>query len=287
MNNLKYFNTIDKEIWLTENDRDNLRVSYRTKEVISSVRSPFQQIHIIDSYDFGRCLVLDGVMQTTEFDGYIYNEMISHIPIVTHPSPKDMLIIGGGDCGAANEVTKYEYVQRIDMVEIDELVVKECMKHIPGIVGSASHDKRVNFIFDDGIKFIRTRKNYYDIIIIDSSDPVGPAEELFSESFYINAKQSLKSDGILVCQSQSPFFNKDILYKINNTLKIHFNIVKTYIAVVPSYPGGFWSFTMASLRYHPDKADTSRLAKNTKYINEEIFKSCFKLPNFIKEIIDL
>lgn len=286
MIDLDYLKNIDGEKWFVEDDRDNLKVAYRVKDVISSVKSPFQQIDIIDSYDFGRCLILDGVMQTNEMDGYIYNEMISHVPVVTHPSAKDVLVIGGGDCGAVNEITKYECPQRIDMVEIDELVVKECIKHIPSIAGNAPYDKRVNFIFDDGIEFVKNRREMYDVIIIDSSDPVGPAEDLFSEKFYINAKNCLRPDGILVCQSESPFFYKDIMQRTYRFLCNHFNIVRTYIAVVPSYPGGLWSFTIASQKYDPLKADTDRIVKNTKYINEEIFKSCFMLPNFMKELFE-
>jgi len=226
-------------------------------------------------------------MQTNEMDGYIYNEMISHVPLVTHPSPKDVLVIGGGDCGAVSEITKYSCPQKIDMVEIDEFVVKECIKHIPSIAGNAPHDERVNFIFDDGIEFVRNRKEMYDVIIIDSSDPVGPAEDLFSEKFYIDAKNCLRPYGILVCQSESPFFYKDTLQRTYRFLCNHFNIVRTYKAVVPSYPGGLWSFTIASQEYDPLNAATDRLAKTTKYINEEIFKSCFDLPNFMKEMLEL
>jgi len=286
MINLDYLKNIDGEMWFVENDRNNLKVAYRIKDVISSVKSQFQQIDIIDTYDFGRCLILDGVMQTNEMDGYIYNEMISHVPLVTHPSPKDVLVIGGGDCGAVSEITKYSCPQKIDMVEIDEFVVKECIKHIPSIAGNAPHDERVNFIFDDGIEFVRNRKEMYDVIIIDSSDPVGPAEDLFSEKFYIDAKNCLRPDGILVCQSESPFFYKDTLQRTYRFLCNHFNIVRTYKAVVPSYPGGLWSFTIASQEYDPLNAATDRLAKTTKYINEEIFKSCFMLPNFMKELFE-
>lgn len=286
MINLDYLKNIDGELWFIENDRDNLKVGYRVKEVISSVKSPFQQIDIIDTYDFGRCLILDGAMQTTELDGYIYNEMISHVPLVTHPSPRDILVIGGGDCGAVSEITKYAFPQKIDMVEIDELVVRESVKHIPSIAGNAPHDKRVNFIFDDGVEYVKNRKNMYDVIIIDSSDPVGPAENLFSEKFYIDAKNCLRPDGILVCQSESPVFYKDILKRTYKFLCSHFDIVRTYMAVVPSYPGGFWTFTIASQKYDPLNADTTRLVKNTRYINEGIFRSCFELPNFMKEIFE-
>jgi len=283
----KYLKEIDGEMWLVEDERDNMKLYYRIKEVISSKKSPFQQVNIIDSYDFGRCLVLDGVMQTTELDGYIYNEMISHIPAVTHEEPQDVLVIGGGDCGVVNELIKYKNLRTIDMVEIDEIVVKECIQNIPAISGNSSKDDRVNFIFDDGIKFAKNKSRYYDIAIVDSSDPVGPAEALFTEDFYISLKNSLKDDGIMVCQSQSPIFHKEVLKRTHTILKKHFPIVRTYKAVVPSYPGGMWSFTLASLKYDPLKANIEKLAKGTKYINSEIFISCFNLPNFMKKELEL
>lgn len=278
----KFLEKINGETWLIEDERDNMKLYYRLKDIISSKKSPFQQVNIVDSYDFGRCLVLDGVIQTTELDGYIYNEMISHIPVVTHENPKDVLVIGGGDCGAVNELIKYNSLENIDMVEIDGLVVKECIENLPTISGESSKDKRVNFVFDDGIKFIKDKDKTYDIAIVDSSDPVGPAEILFSEDFYVSLKNTLKDDGIMVCQSQSPIFHKEVLKKTRDILKKHFPIVRTYKAVVPSYPGGMWSFTLASLKYDPLTANIDKLAKNTKYINSDIFKSCFSLPNFMK-----
>lgn len=282
----KYFKHEDGYTWLVENDRDNMKLEYKTKKIISSVKSPYQQIDIVDLYDFGKCLVLDGAVQSTVLDGHIYNEMISHIPIVTHDKPQDILIIGGGDCGVANEVLKYKEVQTVDFVEIDELVVKECVKHIPEIAGTTSQDCRVNFIFADGVKFVEDKKGCYDVILVDSSDPVGPAIQLFSRSFYENVKGCLKKDGIMVCQSQSPLFNKDILKNTYGILKDIFPIVRPYQAVVPSYPGGMWSFTLASFKNDPLKADISKLKANTKYVNKGIFQSCFKLSNMFKEILE-
>lgn len=280
----KYYTEINGETWLVENERNNMRLYYRVKEILSSRLSPFQQVDIVQTYDFGRCLVLDGVIQTTELDGYIYNEMISHIPAVTHPSPKRILIIGGGDCGAANELTKYPEIEQIELVEIDETVARECLSKLPEISGKAANDSRINFIFKDGVQFIQDKKEIYDLAIVDSSDPVGPAEVLFSEEFYRDLKNSLKKDGLMVCQSQSPVFHREILVKTRNILKKLFPIVRTYKSVVPSYPGGMWSFTLASLKYDPLDADTARLAENTRYINKEIFYSAFSLPNFIRDI---
>ncbi|TYQ14594.1 UNVERIFIED_CONTAM: spermidine synthase [Acetivibrio alkalicellulosi] len=282
----KYFKEIDGEIWLIEDERENMKLSYRVKEILSVSKSIFQQVSIIDTYDFGRCLVLDGVIQTTQIDGFIYNEMISHVPLLTHKNPKNVLIIGGGDCGVAKELSKYSTVDRIDMVEIDELVVQESIKSLPEISGDVHKDSRIRFIFEDGVKYIKDKKEEYDIAIIDSSDPIGPAEVLFSEGFYVDLKKSIKEDGLMVCQSQSPVFHKDILIKTQNILKKHYPIVNTYKAVVPSYPGGMWSFTLASLKYNPLEACVENLSKDTKYINKEIFRSAFNLPSFIREYLE-
>lgn len=277
----RYFEEFNNNLWLVEDDRDNMKLYYRVKEILSTRISPFQQVNIIDTYDFGRCLVLDGVMQTTELDGYIYNEMISHIPAITHPNPSKALIIGGGDCGVANELIKYPELLEIDMVEIDEVVVEECVAKLTKISGNAPRDNRVKFHFTDGVKFVKDKKGLYDIAIVDSSDPIGPAEVLFSEEFYVDLKDSLKDEGVMVCQSQSPIFNKDILSRTHHILKRHFPIVKTYKAVVPSYPGGMWSFTLASLVYDPLNANLAKLALNTSYINSGVFQASFSLPNFM------
>ncbi len=283
----KFLKEINGETWLVEDERDNMKLDYRIKEVISSKESPFQKVNVIDLHDFGRCLVLDGVIQTTELDGYIYNEMISHIPAVTHENPQDVLVIGGGDCGVVKELIKYKDLKSIDMVEIDRVVVEECIEHMPTIAGNSSKDERVNFLFEDGIKFVNEKSKYYDVAIVDSSDPIGPAEVLFSEDFYVSLKNSLKDDGIMVCQSQSPVFHKDVLKKTHSILKKHFPIVRIYKAIVPSYPGGMWSFTLASFKYDPLKANIEKLAKNTKYVNSDIFNSCFGLPTFMKEDLGL
>lgn len=283
----KYFEQVNNSIWLVEDDRDNMKLYYRVKEIISNQQSSFQQVNIIDTYDFGRCLVLDGVMQTTELDGYIYNEMISHVPVVTHPNPEKVLIIGGGDCGVANELIKYDNINSIDMVEIDEMVAVECMQNLNKISGNAASDKRINFLYEDGVKFVQNKNNIYDIAIVDSSDPIGPAEVLFSESFYQDLKKSLKDDGVMVCQSQSPIFNKDILKQTRSRLQKLFPIVKTYKAIVPSYPGGMWSFTLASFKDDPLKANLERLVANTSYINKDVFLGSFNLPNFMLKDLGL
>ncbi|AEE92654.1 Spermidine synthase [Tepidanaerobacter acetatoxydans Re1] len=275
---------IGDDIWFTEVDRNNLKIDYRIKEIIYQGNSPIQQIMILDSYDFGPMLVLDDAIQTTSNDGYIYNEMIAHVPLNIHPNPKNVLIIGGGDCGAAREVTKYPNVERIDMVEIDEMVVQTCRKYLPKVSGKLS-DPRVNFIFEDGTAFVKEQRDYlYDVVIIDSSDPVGPAVKLFELEFYKDIYSNLREDGLMVCQSESPIFYSEMMVKIHKNLNSLFPIVKTYMATVPTYPGGFWTFTMGSKKYwkpNPEKFD-----KDTKYINKEILESCFILPKFIEKLLD-
>lgn len=282
-NSERYIRKEGDSLWFTETDRDNLKIDYRIKEVIYSEKSPFQHIMILDSYDFGKMLVLDDAVQTTALDGYIYNEMIAHVPLNIHPNPKNVLIIGGGDCGAAREVTKYPEVEKIDMVEIDELVVKVCKEHLQEVSGNLS-DKRVNFIYEDGTVFVKKQKDYkYDVIIVDSSDPVGPAIKLFELDFYKDLYNSLADDGLMVCQSESPIFYFETLKNTYNRINSLFPITKLYLAVVPTYPGGFWTFTLGSKKY--EKVNPDKFDKDTLYINKEILQSCFNLPEFLKRTL--
>lgn len=281
--NKPYLSRKNGDLWLTEDEYDNLKVSYRIKDVIYDQKSSFQDVMILDSYNFGRMLVLDGVVQTTSVDGHIYNEMISHVPMSIHPNPRKVLIIGGGDCGVAKEVAKYEGVERIDMVEIDELVVKASIEHLPEVSGRLA-DPRVHFIFGDGVKFAASKKKEYDLIVVDSSDPIGPAKVLFEQSFYESLHEALKDDGMMVCQSQSPIFHAEVMKQSYTRISELFSEVKMYTAVVPTYPGGLWSFTIGSKQH--TKPDASKVRdKNTKYVNEQIVDSCFSLPQFIKQTL--
>lgn len=283
-NNLpKYLTKDGQDYWLTEDEYDFLKIDYRIKEVIFKEKSPYQEVMILDSYPFGRMLTLDGIVQTTAADGYIYNEMISHVPIAIHQNPKKVLIIGGGDCGVAREVSKYEQIEQIDMVEIDEVVTKACLEHLTEVSGGLS-DERVNFIFEDGVKFVKDKKNEYDIIIVDSSDPIGPAKALFEKSFYESLHVALKDDGLMVCQSQSPIFHQDVMKQSYSRIKEIFKEAKMYTAVVPTYPGGLWSYTIGTKKDF--KIDVSKVKnKETRYVNEAIIESSFTLPQFLVQLL--
>lgn len=278
-----YLKEKNGDLWLTEDERENLSISYRIKNVIFEEQSPFQHVMILDSYDFGRMLVLDGIVQTTARDGYIYNEMLAHVPFCIHPNVKKVLIIGGGDCGVAKEVCKYDQVEQIDMVEIDEIVVKACREYLSEVSGRLA-DPRVNFIFKDGVQFVKDKINEYDLIIVDSSDPIGPAEVLFEKSFYESLYGALKEDGLMVCQSQSPFFHQEITQQTFSRIRDIFTYAKMYIATVPTYPGGFWSFTIGTKKYL-DVNENQLTKKDTFYVNKDVVKSCFSLPPFIQKIL--
>jgi spermidine synthase len=271
------------ELWLTENERDNLKISYRIRDIIYAEQSPYQHVMILDSYDFGRMLVLDGVVQTTSIDGFIYNEMISHVPLTFHPNPKRVLVIGGGDCGAAREVAKYENVEQIDLVEIDQLVVQVCKEHLQEVSGNLS-DPRVRFIYSDGVAFARDAVDTYDVIIVDSSDPVGPAKQLFEFDFYRNLHRALKADGIMVCQSQSPIFHAAVMVETYKSVQRLFPTTLLYTAVVPTYPGGLWSYTLGS-KIHERPANIHSFDKKARYVNRDILEQCFNLPQFVKELL--
>lgn len=276
-----YFSEQEKALWLTEEERESLKISYRIKEVLFEGKSEFQHIMVLDSYSFGPMLVLDGIVQTTSIDGYIYNEMISHLPLCIHPDPKRILIIGGGDCGAAKEVCKYPGVESIDMVEIDKMVVEVCQHYLPEVSGRLA-DPRVRFIYDDGVNFTQNREDEYDVVIVDSSDPIGPAKSLFEKSFYQSIFKALKKDGLMVCQSQSPIFHRDVMQQTYQRIGELFDNLKLYTAVVPTYPGGLWSFTIGSKCYiDPDPARVSD--KETCYVNKGIIEQCFSLPQFMLE----
>ncbi len=274
------------EFWLNEKHTDGYSVNWKFTETLYTGQTEYQHLAIIDTLEFGRALVLDGIIQTTERDEFIYHEMIVHPALMTHPNPQRVLVVGGGDGGTVREVIKYQTVQQADLVEIDEKVIWACRKYLPGI-SCALSDPKVRILVEDGIKFLKKKENDYDVIIIDSSDPIGPAAGLFGEEFYRDVCKALKEDGILVAQTESPLFNKELLRSVNKILSGIFPVTRTYLTSIATYIGGFWSFTLASKKYDPLLAELD-IAKingmNLKYYNNDIHKACFALPNYIKDL---
>jgi spermidine synthase len=271
------------ELWYTEKQTPNLGITCLVKETLCHIKTPYQDLAVIETLQFGKMLVLDGMVQTTEQDEFVYHEMIAHIAMQAHPEPKDVLVVGGGDGGAIREVLKYDTVTSATLVEIDEAVIEMSKKYLPGISSGLS-DPRVTVLVTDGIEHVQQSVGKYDVILVDSTEPVGPAVGLFAEEFYANIFRALKKDGILVAQTESPFYNRDLIESVYARIGRVFPLTKLYLASVPTYPSGLWSFTVGSKCYEPQECKQKPV--NTKYYNFDVHKGAFCLPNFVKELLE-
>lgn len=278
------------ELWYYEQHTDNVRFGIKMNRQLLSCESDFQRIDIYDSYEFGRILILDGFLMVTEKDEFIYHEMITHVPMAVNPAIENILLIGAGDGGAVRELCRYSAIKNIDMVEIDKAVVDACREYLPSISCSLS-DSRVNIFYEDGLKFVRRKKDIYDLIIVDSTDPFGPGEGLFTKEFYGNCFNALKNNGILVNQHESPYYANDAraMQKAHKQIKSTFPISKIYQAHIPTYPSGHWMFGFASKTFDPIidlKEDMwNSLNMDTKYYNTDLHKGSFAIPNYVKELL--
>jgi len=271
------------EIWYSEKQTENLSISFKIKETLVRKKTKFQDLAIVDTLEYGKMLVLDGCVMTTEKDEFVYHEMLTHIPLFTHPKPENVLVIGGGDGGVVREVIKHKEVKKAVLVEIDGEVINECIKHLPSI-SSALNDKKVKVLVEDGIKFVSEHKKEFDVILVDSTDPVGPAEGLFSPDFYKNIFKALKDDGIFVSQTESPFIHDKVIPKVYRDISKLFPNTNIYTASIPTYPSGYWCFTIGSKKYIPSKpAKGKKLDFDLKYYNFDLHKAAFALPNFVKK----
>lgn len=274
------------ELWFTENHTDDVKFSIRVDRQLCSVQSEFQKIDVFHSAEFGRFLVLDGFIMLTEKDEFIYHEMITHVPMSVHPDPKNILVIGAGDGGVVRELTAYKCAENIDLVEIDEEVIKVCREYLPQ-TACRFDDPRVHIYYQDGLKFIRKHNNEYDIIIVDSTDPFGPGEGLFTKEFYGSCHKALKEDGILVNQHESPFYAQDALamQKAHKNISEIFEICRVYQAHIPTYPSGHWLFGFASKKYDPIRNIHPDGDIHTKYYNKDLHKGAFALPEYVNELL--
>lgn len=276
--------------WFTEKHTKTRGLSFYIEKKLYHEESPYQTMDIVETTDFGKMMLLDDVIMVTEIDEYVYHEMISHVSLYTHPNPKRVLIIGGGDGGTLREVCKHPEVQTATLVEIDDMVIRGAKQFFPQLaVGFES--PKVEVIVDDGIKYVAECKQKYDIILIDSTDPVGPATGLFRKEFYQSCFNLLNDDGILTVQSESPYIPHlvPIIRDMNQNLASIFPNVYMYLAAIQTYQAGLWSFQTASKKHHPIK-DFQKVAYDIDaleldYYNEDIHAACFALPEFVKKII--
>jgi spermidine synthase len=277
------------ELWTTEYHAD-IGLSLKTEKTLYHAQSPYQEIDIVETKPYGRLLLLDGAVMTTDKDEFVYHEMISHVPMLVHPNPKRVLVIGGGDGGTVREIVKHPSVEQVVLCEIDGLVVDSCKEFFPKIAGELNNPK-VEVRIGDGVAYMANEAKNFDLIIIDSTDPIGPGEGLFTEEFYRNTFAVLNDDGIMVAQTESPFLHPHVIRKIYGIYQGIFPIVKMYTGHIPTYPSGFWTWAFASKRYdsalpeaHRDRV--ANIEKTCQYYNAELHNASFVLPNFVKALLN-
>ena len=278
------------DLWFSERHTPNVKFSIRVDRQLYCGQSEFQRIDVFESKEFGRFLTLDGYMMLTEKDEFIYHEMITHVPMAVHPTVRKVLVIGAGDGGVIRELTRYPSIDHIDLVEIDPLVLEVCRKYLPQ-TSCRLDDERVHIRFEDGLKYIRTRENEYDLIIVDSTDPFGPGEGLFTKEFYGNCFKALRDDGIMVNQHESPFYEEDAaaMQRAHKRIVDSCPISRVYQAHIPTYPSGHWLFGFASKQYHPvhdlQAVTWNLLGLSTRYYTTRLHTGAFALPAYVEELL--
>lgn len=284
-----------RDIWYTErNEYIALSLKHEGQKLYDE-KSPFQRVEVYNTFAYGKMLTLDGMVMCTDQDEYVYHEMIAHVPMLTHPDPQEILVIGGGDGGTARELLKHPALNKITLVEIDKKVIDAAVKYFPDLANSFQ-SRKIEVKIQDGIDFVENcADESFDLVIIDSNDPVGPAKSLFSEKFYKKVHGILKENGLLITQSESPRFNQQVFQEI---YQCYFNIfgrqqVHCFLAYIPTYPTGMWSFSYCSknAKLHPvknlDRVRLSQLVSRNlmKYYNLEVHLAAFALPNFVRTLL--
>lgn len=280
-----------KKVWFDERLYDDVRQGMSVDRVLFRERTQHQDLIVFENRTYGRILALDGIVQVTERDEYVYHEMMTHVPILAHGRARRVLIVGGGDGGILREVLRHRSVERVTMVEIDRAVVDMCLKWMPSVAGRAFADRRTELIIDDGAKLVAQTKQRYDVIIVDSTDPIGPGEVLFTEKFYRDCRRCLAPGGVLVNQNGVPFLQPDEIPMTRRRRAKSFKVASFYMAAIPSYYGGLmalgWASDNATLADVPLAILRRRFAAarlKTRYYSPEIHRGCFALPAFVAEL---
>ena len=286
---------LPEQRWIAETLFDDLgfRMTYRVDKVLYELQTEHQHLVLFEQRYFGKMLMLDGATQISKRDEFIYQEMMSHVPLFAHGNARDVLIVGGGDCGIAEEVLKHKTVERLIQVEIDPKVIEFAMEHFPEFTAPVFADKRFESVIGDGAKYVAKTARRFDVIIVDSTDPQGPGKILFGQKFYAGCKRCLKKGGVLVTQNGVPFFQQDELTSTITKLRQLFAYASCYVAAIPVYVGGHMAMGIAtdnkSLRKLPAKTIAARYRKagsfGTKYWTPEVQAAAFALPRFIAEAV--
>jgi spermidine synthase len=277
-----------KTRWADEEYQGIVRTGFRLKRRLFKGKSPFQTVEVVETQGHGKLLLIDGMTMVSERDEFVYHEMIAHVPLFLHPKPKRVLVIGGGDGGSVREVLKHKSVESCVLVEIDSLVVEASRKYIPSTAAKLS-DRRAVVRIEDGVKFVRETTERFDVVIVDSTEPFGPAKALFGTGFYKDVKRVLTKDGIVVSQAGSPFYEIATIKNLDRILKPIFPVTGAYLFTNLTYPGGLWAFTFASkgLRpvkdFRPARVNAAKLP--LRWYNADVHAGAFALPNFVREAL--
>ncbi|MBI3126805.1 MAG: polyamine aminopropyltransferase [Candidatus Tectomicrobia bacterium] len=275
------------EFWFTELHAPGTGITFRVKRVLHWARTPFQELALVETEDMGRALFLDGTVQFTERDEFFYHEMLVHVPLSIHPRPRRVLIVGGGDGGCVREALLHPGVAEVTLVEIDGEVVEACREHIPS-VSSKLGDPRVRVLIQDGVKFMKDNRGSFDVIIVDSTDPVGMASPLTQAPFFRTAMNALTSEGLYVAQSQGPVFDGKEIGRIARAARKVFRHAAHFMGPTPTYPGGHWTYLIGARgAKHPAGLKPRPLPRGTKtrYYSPEIHTAAFVLPPFVRDFI--
>lgn len=280
-------------LWFEEEHPSGVKFSYKVKDILFKGKSDFQTIDIVETQAFGRMMLIDGLVMITDRDEFVYHEMLAHIPALVHGSPRRVLVIGGGDGGTVRELLKHKCVEKIVLCEIDEVVV-DCAKKFFPAVAAGFFDEKVEVLIGDGIQYVKDAEDgSFDLVLVDSTDPIGPGVGLFTKEFYAQVARILAKNGVMACQSESPWYEGEILSKIMDNIKGGFSSAIPYLGLVPTYPHGSWTWTMAAnwdFKSRIEQIGSKELleihnsdAKGLQFLNENVFRAAFALPNFYRQ----
>ncbi len=267
------------------------RYVYEEARLLFRSASEHQGIQFLEHPTFGRMLVLDGAVQTTERDEFFYHEMLVHVPMLMHPAPRRVLVVGGGDGGALRRVLEHP-VEKVVQVEIDPEVVRLSRTYLPGVSQGAFDDPRVEMVYADAARYVTGTEETFDVILVDSTDPVGPALSLYTEEFYANCRRVLGEGGICATQSGSPLYQQQEVAQAYRLTSTAFPRTFLYLGVVPTYPGVLWSYVIGTDGPGPDNVSSTEVTERARqrgirgrYFSPDIYPACFRLPEVVKEVI--
>lgn len=274
----------ETDLWFTEYQTPDMRLGLRISDILLNVQTPFQHLLVVKTEQYGNLMALDGAIMITDKDEFTYHEMMSHLALCSHPSPRRVLVVGGGDGGIVRELVKYDVLEKVTLVDIDEQVIEASRKFFPSVSCALDHPK-VEVRPMDALVYIKEHTNEFDVIIVDSTDPVDFAAGLFEEAFFRDVHRALREDGMVVSQTESPMGHPEILQTAYREMKKVFPVVELCWGLMPTYPTGSWTYTIASKRHDPRKA-LRQPPEGTKYYSAKIHESSFVLPPFLENILD-